>query len=59
MASQIKKPAEKRTEKINSHQNLSVKKITPDPMAIQEERRMRIKNIFKRGYKELYGILLR
>ncbi len=27
-------------------------------LAIQEERRVRIKNIFKRGYQELYGHLV-
>ncbi len=28
-------------------------------LAIQEERRVRIKNIFKRGYLELYGHLVK
>ncbi len=28
-------------------------------LAIQDERRMRIKNIFKRGYIELYGHLVK
>ena len=28
-------------------------------LAIQEERRVRIKNVFKKGYRELYGHLVR
>jgi len=28
-------------------------------LAIQEERRVRIKNVFKKGYRELYGYLVK
>ncbi len=47
---------------INSHgicPDCLLENFPQEYLAIQEERRVRIKNIFKRGYLELYGHLVK